>query len=465
MPPETPLKFSAKNKSFNIAIVGRPNVGKSTLFNKLCSKQKAIVAKEPGVTRDFQLEKIYWKSYAFHIVDTSGFEMNEGSLTQHLELHTAIDQQRDRILRQSQAYLFVCDGQEPLTQLDHELLQKVRKENKPLIPVVNKIDTTYFKKHESEFYEFLGTSFQKLSAEKGIGLTSLLETLEQTLILPKEEETLASPLTKVVIMGRPNVGKSTLMNQLLSEERVVVSPVPGTTRDSIDSEIEWNNRKYLFIDTAGLRKKRKITEKIEKLATQSALKSLERADILLLVIDAGEGPTEQDIQITKLAWERGVAVILLINKWDLLPMEKRTNTYWQKVLWNKFRHFNRIPFLFISALEKRNISKIFEALSETKTFYERVIDPKKGNEAFLKWTGKAPHPLVKVNAFRHKMKFFSARQVQNAPPVFEVKTSHPKNVATLYDRYLKNKFRETHGFWGIPIEIVYQGIGAVKNYR
>ncbi len=433
--------------------MGRPNVGKSTLFNKLCSKQKAIVAKEPGVTRDFQIEKIHLKSYAFNIIDTSGFEMKESSV-----LQTAIDQQRNRILHASQAYLFMCDGQEPLTQLDHELLEKVRKENKPLVPIVNKIDTTYFKKHESEFYEFLGASFQKLSAEKGTGLASLLRIIEETLSLPEEEEGVTSPITKVVIMGRPNVGKSTLMNRLLSEERVVVSPVPGTTRDSIDSEIEWNHRKYLFIDTAGLRKKRKITEKIEKLATQSALKSLERADILLLVIDAVEGPTEQDIQVTKLAWARGGAVILLINKWDLLPTEKRTNTYWQKVLWNRFRHFNRIPFLFISALEKRNIPKIFEALAQTKTFYEQVIDPKKVNEAFLRWTGKVPHPLIKANIYRHKMKFFSARQAKNAPPVFEVKTSHPQNVVTLYDRYLKNQFREAYAFWGIPIHIIYKKV-------
>ena len=453
MLPEMPLKSSAKNKNFNISIIGRPNVGKSTLFNKLCLKQKAIVAKEPGVTRDFQIEKIYWKGYAFNIIDTSGFEMAKSSL-----LQTAIDQQRNLILCHSQAYLFVCDGQEPITQLDHELLQKVRKENKPLIPIVNKIDTTYFKKHESEFYEFLGTSFQKLSAEKGTGLSALLKTLEETLSLPQEEEPISSPVTKVVIMGRPNVGKSTLMNRLLSEERVVVSPVPGTTRDSIDSEIEWNHRRYLFIDTAGLRKKRKITEKIEKLATQSALKSLERADILLLVINAVEGPTEQELQITRLAWDRGVAVILLINKWDLLPKEKRTNTYWQKVLWNKFRHFNRIPFLFISALEKRNIQKIFEALSQTKTFYEQVIDPQKGDDTFLQWTRKTPHPLVKVNTFRQEVKFFKARQIQNAPPVFEVKTSHPQAIVSFYDRYLKNQFRETFGFWGIPIKIVYKHV-------
>jgi len=452
MPLEVPLKFSEKKKLFNIAIVGRPNVGKSTLFNKLCLKQKAIVAKEPGVTRDFQIEKIHWKGHAFNIVDTSGFEMKESLL------QTAIDQKRNDIIQKSQAYLFICDGQEPITQLDHELLQKVRKENKPLIPIVNKIDTTYFKKHESEFYEFLGAPFQKLSAEKGIGLAALLKTLEETLILPKEEETISSPVTQVVIMGRPNVGKSTLMNRLLSEERVVVSPIPGTTRDSIDSEIEWNQRKYLFIDTAGLRKKRKIIEKIEKLATQSALKSLERADILLLVIDAVEGPTEQDLQITKLAWERGVAVILLINKWDLLPKEKKTNTYWQKVLWDKFRHFNRIPFLFISALEKRNIPKIFEALTQTKTFYEQVIDPKKVNETFLKWTTRNSHPLVKVTVFRQEVKFFKVRQIQNAPPVFEVKTSHPHTIVSLYDRYLKNQFRETYGFWGIPIEIIYKRV-------
>jgi len=258
-------------------------------------------------------------------------------------------------------------------------------------------------------------------------------------------------------MGRPNVGKSTLMNQLLSKERVIVSSIPGTTIDSIDSAVEVNQQKYLFIDTAGLRKKRNVIEKVEKMATYSAINALERADILLLVIDACEGPREQDVQLAKLAWKRGVAVILLINKWDLLSPEKRTNTYWQKVIWYKFRHFNRIPFLFISATEKRNITKIFEAISQTKAFYEQVVEPKKLNDTFLNWVHKTTHPMIKKElGKRSKVNLYSMKQTKNAPPHFEVKTNYPDQITDPYDRFLKTKIREEFGFWGIPINITYK---------
>jgi len=248
-----------------IAIVGRPNVGKSTLFNKLAKKNRAIVAKESGVTRDYQVETIYCKGGGFQIIDTSGFELEKS------ELRQLISKQFDRLLEKVEGYLFVCDGQSDITQLDHELLTKIRRQNKPILPVVNKIDTTYFKRSESEFYQFFGSSFEKIAAERGVGLQHLLRRCQKTFLAASshsesrshswrrpEESQPESYQIRAAILGRPNVGKSTLMNRLLSEERVIVSPFPGTTRDPIDSLISVNGQEFLFIDTAGLRKKKKI---------------------------------------------------------------------------------------------------------------------------------------------------------------------------------------------------------------
>lgn len=449
---------------FQLAIIGRPNVGKSTLFNKLIKKRKALVAKEPGVTRDYQEGKIVWNNHEITILDTSGYEIPSVEVLQRRSpilsdaknLSDAIDLQYEKVMKQSHAFLFVCDGQSEITQLDHELLEKVRQQNKPIFFAVNKVDTTHFRTQESDYYQFLGEDFLKISAERNMGLDEILDTIDSTVKLPELKTKELFRETRIAIMGRPNVGKSTLFNHLLNEERAIVSPVPGTTRDALDMEISYDGEKYIFIDTAGLRKKRKITDRVERLSSFSALASLDRAQILLLVLDAVEGPTEQEIKIASMAWKRGVAVVLLVNKWDLLPMEKRTNTYWQKVIWNKFRHFDRLPFLFVSGLEKRNLNKIFSAILETKTFYNQVIDPHELMESFKSWTTETPHPLHIVLNRRARVKFFSIKQFKNAPPGFEVKTNFPDSIRPAYARFLINQIRQKYGFWGVPIEIVYK---------
>jgi GTP-binding protein len=433
-----------------IAIVGRPNVGKSTLFNKLACKNKAIVAKESGVTRDYQIESVYWRDCTFKIVDTSGFELEKSELKQ------MISKQFDRLLEKVEGYLFVCDGQSDITRLDHELLDKIRKENKPIVPIVNKIDTSHFRQSEGEFYRFFGRRFEKIAAERGIGLQKLLKRCEATFALTKGEEQIESNRIRAAILGRPNVGKSTLMNQLLSEERVIVSPVSGTTRDAIDSMVEVNGQNFLFIDTAGLRKKKKIHEKIEFLSVKKALESLNRADILLLVIDAIEGPGDQDLKIVDLAWRRGVAIVLLINKWDLLPDEKKSNTFWERLLAQKFNAFHKLPVLFISAKESRNIPKIYELLRTVKSSYERVIDREELKERFSQWVLNRGVSIKKGRG-RKFVKFFDIAQKDHAPPVFEVRANEI-DIPVEYDRYLKNRLRETYSFWGIPISFVYRKV-------
>lgn len=438
------------SEEFTIAIVGRPNVGKSTLFNKLARKNKAIVAKESGVTRDYQVESVYWRDYAFKIVDTSGFELEK------TELRQSISKQYDRLLKRVDGYLFVCDGQSGITRLDHELLDKIRRENKPILPLVNKIDTTYFKQSGGEFYRFFGGGFEKISAERGIGLNHLLKRCEKTFTLTQERKLPESYTIRATIVGRPNVGKSTLMNRLLSEERVIVSPAPGTTRDSIDSMIEINDQNFLFIDTAGLRKKKKIEQTVEILSVKKAIESLERADIALLVIDGTEGFSDQDLKITDLAWKRGVAIILLINKWDLLPLEKRSNTFWERLLAQKFSAFHKLPVLFISAKESRNIPEIYELLTAVKSSYEKVIDREELKERFSQWILKKGVSIKKGRG-RKFVKFFDIIQKDHAPPVFEVRASET-DIPAEYDRYLKNRLREAYSLWGIPIRFVYKKV-------
>lgn len=433
-----------------IAIVGRPNVGKSTLFNKLAKKNRAIVAKESGVTRDYQIETVYGREGAFRVVDTSGFELDKS------ELRQIISKQFDRLLESVDGYLFVCDGQSEITRLDYELLDKIRKHNKPILPIVNKIDTLHFKQFEGEFYRFFSGRFEKIAAERGVGLSKLLRRCKETFSLTKEEKQHESYRIRAAIMGRPNVGKSTLMNRLLSEERVLVSPIPGTTRDSIDSEVSVDGQEFLFVDTAGLRKKKKINETIETLSVKKAIQSLDRTDIVLLVIDATEGPTDQDLKIVDLAWKRGRGIILLLNKWDLLPPEKRSNTFWEKVIAQKFSAFHKLPVLFVSAKESRNISKIYELLKTVKSSYEKVIDREALKDLFLQWVTQRGIS-VKRGRGRKFIKFFDITQKDHAPPVFEVRANETE-IPVEYDRYLKNRLRETYQFWGIPLQIVYKKI-------
>ncbi|MEK7790228.1 MAG: ribosome biogenesis GTPase Der [Deltaproteobacteria bacterium] len=458
MPQGEPSRFSKKKTGFNqmtadvsmIAIIGRPNVGKSTLFNKLARKNKAIVAKESGVTRDYQIESVYWRDCSFKIVDTSGFELEKS------ELRQSISKQYERLLNRSDGFLFVCDGQSEITELDYELLQKVRKQNKPILPIVNKIDTNHFRQSEGEFYRFFGGRFEKIAAERGVGLNHLLKRCEETFTLTQENKLPESQTIRAAIMGRPNVGKSTLMNQLLSEERVIVSPTPGTTRDSVDSMIKINGQNFLFIDTAGLRKKKKIEQTVEILSVKKAIESLERADIALLVIDGTEGFSDQDLKITDLAWKRGVAIILLINKWDLLPLEKRSNTFWERLLAQKFSAFHKLPVLFISAKESRNIPKIYELLTAVKSSYEKVIDREELKEQFSQWVLKKG-VSIKKGRRRKFVKFFDIVQKDHAPPVFEVKATEA-DIPVEYDRYLKNRLREAYSLWGIPIRFVYKKV-------
>ena len=441
-------------KPYTVAIIGRPNVGKSTLFNKLCKKKKAIVARVAGVTRDYQIEKINWENYHLNIVDTSGFEKKDNDI-----LRPFIYKQYHQALDVADAFLFLCDGQLPISSLDHELLEEIRKWDKPCIRAVNKIDTTYFREHESEFFEFFNSPFERISAEKGIGIDHLLGIFERKFKLVPEGRKVAPYTAKVVIMGRPNVGKSTLMNLLLKKERMIVSPIPGTTRDAIDSMIEVDGKNYLLIDTAGLRKKRKIEERVEAISTYKAIESLERSEIVLLVIDATQGITEQDVRIVGLAWDRGVSVNILLNKWDLLEPEKRDNSYWQKHIWSKLRMFNKIPFLFISALEKKNVHKIFELVELTKKTHEKVVDAKELKENFESWVRRTPPPRYKLTRNRRiPLRFYNCVQIDHAPPRFRIKVNHPSGVSLAYEQFLKNQIRETFAFWEVPLFLEYKPI-------
>jgi GTPase len=439
--------------SFSIAIVGRPNVGKSTLFNRLVKQRRAIVAKESGVTRDYQIKKAYWKDYGFDVIDTSGFEVDR-----HDQLRTLINEQYDELLDNTEAFLFLCDGQEPLTQLDYDLLGKIRKTNKPFIGVVNKADTTYFRSKSEDYHSFFGKDYESISAERGERIAELLETLEKQVKLPEGKKEIEPHRINVVIMGRPNAGKSTLLNELTSKNRSLVSPLAGTTRDPVDTEVQVDDATFVFVDTAGLRKRANITERVEAVSASKAVLTLDRSDLLLLVIDATQGPREQDKRIASLAWKRGVGILIVINKWDLLPDEKRRDTYWQRLMKGTFRGYNKIPFLFVSATEKRNTQKVFAMVKDGFKSYEQVINGETLKDHFNVWTQERRAPMKKEFNRRIPIRFYQCRQSNHKPPVFEIITNYPKDIDVSYDNYLKNKIRETFGFWGTPIVIRYKRV-------
>ena len=445
-----------------VAIVGRPNVGKSTLFNRLTGERRAIVGDEPGITRDRIYGESDWAGQRFKVVDTGGIVPDDDAV-----IPVNIFKQASAAIEQAEALLWVVDVRRGVTSLDEELARLLRETGKRVVVAANKADATRLEADAGEFFRFGFETVVPVSAEHGDGVGDLLDVLVEIIkeesegagALEEDDESDASPRElRLAIVGRPNVGKSSLLNRLLGEERVIVSPLAGTTRDAVDTLLEAEGQPFRLIDTAGIRRKGKTDEMAEKLSVMMARKSLERADVAILVIDAVEGVTALDANIAGYALEAGCSIIIAVNKWDAVPnKETGTPSEFERNLRDKMKFLDWAPVVFISALTGQRVERILPLAlrarearnrriptSQLNAFFERNVSQPRG--------GTAPAP-VKGGFSRLHVQYMT--QVGVRPPTFIVFTSGGKpGLHFSYERYLVNRLREEFDFFATPLRIV-----------
>jgi len=446
---ETPVLTAEQTPCPIIALVGKPNVGKSTLFNRLAKSRKAIVDPTPGVTRDRHYERVDWNGHPFILVDTGGIELEQGNvITDQIRSQTWLAVQEADII------LFILDGKEGLTNEDHEVAGHLRRSGKQVHFLVNKIDGPEVEQERlSSFYELGAETLWSISASHGYGLRTFLDSLvaglAATAAAPRPVELPADTISLACI-GRPNVGKSSLINRLVGEERMVVSDIPGTTRDSVDTLLEQNGRHFLLIDTAGIRRRGKVQEKIEKFSVMRALSVLERCDLALILIDGGEGITEQDTKIIGYAMERGRGCLVLVNKWDLVQNDKKRQQQLLDEVDRATRFVGYAPVLKISALTGMGTKKIFTTLAQVHEQYSREFTTGKLNRVLQEAVAGHTPPMHQGR----RLKFYYTTQVSTKPPTLIIFVNYPKGVHFSYYRYLVNHFRTALGIDKSPLRVV-----------
>lgn len=427
-----------------LAIVGRPNVGKSTLFNTLAGEKISIVEDHPGVTRDRIYADVTWLNHSFSMIDTGGIEMDsKDKMLKHMR------EQADIAIDTADVILFLVDVRQGLVDADFKVADMLRKSGKPVILVVNKVDN--FEKYMPDVYEFYNLGIgdpHPISAASKLGIGDMLDAVMELFDLEKIEEE-EDDRPKIAIVGKPNAGKSSLINNLLGENRVIVSDVAGTTRDAIDTEIVYNGTEYVFIDTAGLRRKSKIKENIERYSIIRTVAAIERSDVVILMIDATEGVSEQDAKIAGIAHDRGRGLIIAVNKWDAIEKDNHTVKEYTKKVRDILSFVPYAEIIFISALTGQRTKKIFDLL-------ETVIE----NHAMRIQTGVLNEILMEAVALQQppsdkgkRLKLFYMTQVSTKPPTFVLFVNKKELMHFSYQRYIENRIRYTFGFMGTPIRI------------
>lgn len=430
-----------------VAIVGRPNVGKSTLFNRLVGRRKAIVDDMPGVTRDRNYETVTRFDVPFILIDTGGFEpVSEDRLLQQMR------EQSQLAMEEADVIIFLMDGRAGLTPSDVEVVEMLRRVKKPVFYVVNKVDGEKLENEAADFYSLGVDALHTISAEHNRGVGDLME--EVVAALPNISNSAADEdITKIAVVGRPNVGKSSLVNRLLGFERVVANPTPGTTRDSVDTLFSCNKKRYLLIDTAGIRRKGKTTQKLEKYSVVDSLRSIERADVALIVINAEEGVTEQDERIAGYAYEAGKGCIFVVNKWDAVEKDNRTLGKFVEQIKTEFKYLAFAPIVFVSAKSGLRINRVMEEVERVMAQYTKRVSTADLNRVFSEAVDTHHAPL----SHGRRVKFYYSTQVGTKPPTFIVFTNQPEGVHFSYERYLINTFREAFDFTGTPLRIIFRG--------
>ncbi|WP_274309698.1 ribosome biogenesis GTPase Der [Solibacillus daqui] len=426
-----------------IAIVGRPNVGKSTIFNRIVGERVSIVEDIPGVTRDRIYSSADWLAHEFNIIDTGGIEIGDEPFLEQIR------QQAEIAIEEADVIIFMTNGREGVTAADEQVAKILYKTKKPVVLGVNKIDNPDMRHMIYDFYSLGFGEPWPISGSHGLGLGDLLDECAKHFPQPDEEQ-YDEDTIKFSLIGRPNVGKSSLVNAFLGQDRVIVSDIQGTTRDAIDSPYSFEDQDYVIIDTAGMRKKGKVYESTEKYSVLRALRAIERSDVVLVVLNADEGIQEQDKKIAGYAHEAGKAVIIVVNKWDAIEKDEKTMNFYTEQIREHFLFLDYAPIVFVSAKTKQRVRNILPIIKRVSENHAMRIQSSILNEVIEDSVARNPAPTDKGR----RLRIYYATQVAIKPPTFVVFVNEPEMMHFSYERFLENRIRETFDFEGTPIRLI-----------
>ncbi len=428
-----------------VAIIGKPNVGKSTFFNYLAGSRIAIVQDTPGVTRDRIYTETNWRGRNFTLIDTGGIEPTSNDI-----ILSQMREQANLAITMADVILFLTDVKQGVTSADKEIALMLKKSGKPIVLVCNKADN--FEKDRQEIYEFYNLGIgdpYPISASNALGIGDVLDKIYES-FPPKSENEEEENQIKVAVIGKPNVGKSSLINKILGENRAIVSDIAGTTRDAIDTEFENESGKYTFIDTAGIRRKSKVKESIEKFSIMRTLLAIERADVCLMLVDATEGVTEQDAKIAGEAHEAGKGVIIVVNKWDAVEKQTGTLENYKKEVYEKLKYLSYAPILFISAKTGQRVNKLFDLINQVAQQNSMRVSTSLLNQVINEAIAIVQPPTDKGK----RLKIYYGTQATTKPPTFVIFVNNKELFHFSYERYLVNQFRKEFGLVGTPVRIM-----------
>ena len=431
-----------------VALLGRPNVGKSTLFNRLVGKKISIIEDTPGITRDRIYGTVNYNNYSFHLIDTGGIDIGDADFNKEIKIQASL------ALDEADIILFIVDGKESITTNDLAVKDMLLKTNKKVIVVINKCDSKLANNNIYDFYELGFDNYIKISAEQNDGIDDLLKEITKDFSKIEQSE-YDENIIKFSVIGRPNVGKSSLVNALLNEDRVLVGDIAGTTRDAIDTPFVYHEQDFVVIDTAGMRKKGKIYENVEKYSLLRALKAIDRSDVCLLVIDAKEGIIEHDKHIASYALEAGKAIIIVVNKWDTIENKDEEMKRFTKEIRNNFQFMTFAPIVFLSALTKKRIHTLMPQILKVYENSNKQIKTSLLNDVI-----NDAYLLNLPPSYKGKrLKIYFANQASIAPPTFNIQVNSKGLIHFSYKRYLENKIRESFDFEGTPIILQFKNKG------
>lgn len=434
-------------KKPTVALIGRPNVGKSTLFNKIIGDKISIIEDTPGVTRDRIYGSAKYQKYSFYLIDTGGIDLENASFNNDIKA------QAELAIDEADVIVFVVDGKEGLTSNDYVVRDLLIKSNKNVIIAINKVDSRDFKNHEYDFYELGFDKYIKVSGEQNIGIYDLLDEITSNFVEVEEEY---NPDTiKFSIIGRPNVGKSSLVNAILNEDRAIVSNIAGTTRDSVDTPFKYHNNDMVVIDTAGMRKRGKVYENIEKYSLLRSMKAIDRSDVCVVVLNAEEGIIEHDKHIIGYAIEAGKALVLAVNKWDTIDDKDSKMKEWTKLIRSELAFVPYALIVYLSALTKKRIHTLLPEVIKAYQNSKKEIKTSVLNEVIMEAYNLNLPPSYKGK----RLKIYFSNQVSTSPPTFNIQVNSKGLIHFSYERYLENKIRENFDFMGTPIVLQFKNKG------